>query len=315
MKRAVLLLLLLAACVAQPPVEKNVTPGKNITLDDATYGDLVSINYVLALENGTIVDTNNVELVAQYGITNYVKGPFTFILGQSGKVKGFDDSLLGMKTGEHRETIIEPSEDEIVFVINKTKVVNRFITINKKQAFPRGTFERYFKKAPIKGDIVKSPEFVFKYKVLNTTNESVITEMVLKEGESYLLTNTYWNSSVVKVAEEDVMFYQQPEENQTVDAPFGKTVINTTKSKMFLNFQPEMYKVFNKTIEVGSGFAIPQQFQVTEIRDENFVIKKYGNLADKRLKIKIDMLEITPDVKKVKQTAPYITEVQSKTEN
>ncbi len=314
MKKAFLLLILLAACVVQPTVEKNVTP-ENITSNGATYGDLVSINYVLTLENGTIVDTNNVELAAQYGITNYVKGPFAFILGQSGKVKGFDDSLLDMKTGEHRETIIEPSEDEVVFVINKTKIVNRFITINKQQAFPRGSFERYFKKAPIKGDVVKSPEFVFKYKVLNATNESVLTEMVLKEGESYVLTNTYWNSSVVKVAKEDVMFYQQPEENQTVDAPFGKTVINMTKSKMFLNFQPEIHKVFNKTIEIGSGFTIPQQFQVTEIRDEDFVIKKYGNLADKRLKIKIDMLEITPDVKKIKQTAPFITEVKSKTEN
>ncbi len=312
MKKLALLFLLLAACAVQPPVEENITLTPEP--DGATFGDLVSINYVLLLENGTVVDTNDQALAEQYGIKNYVKGPFTFVLGQSGKVKGFDDALLGMQEEEHRETVIEPSEKETTFVVNKTKSVPRFITINLKQVFPRTAFERHFNKQPVKNDIVKSAEFVFKYKVLNITNESVITEMVLKEGESYELPNTYWNSSVVKLAEDDVMFYQQPEENQTIDAPFGKATINMTKSRMFINFQPELNMIFNKSVEIGGGFVIPQQFQVTQINDQDFVIKRYGNLADKRLKIKIDLLKRVKDVKKVKQTSPYITEVVGGTE-
>jgi hypothetical protein len=311
MKKLALLFLLLAACAVQPPAE-------NITLtpapEGATFGDLVSINYVLLLENGTVVDTNDAALAEQYGIKNYVKGPFTFVLGQSGKVKGFDDVLLEMNEGEQKEGTIEPSEKEVTFLVNKTKAVNRFITINLKQVFPLTAFERSFGKKPVKNDIVKSPEFVFKYKVLNVTNESVITEMVLKEGESYVLPNTYWNSSVVRLAEEDVMFYQQPEENQTIDAPFGTAFINMTKSRMFINFQPELNKVFNKSIEIGGGFTIPQQFQVTKISDEDFVITRYGLLTDKRLKLKVELITRVKDVKKVKQTAPYITEVVGGTE-
>ncbi|MEM3153966.1 MAG: FKBP-type peptidyl-prolyl cis-trans isomerase [Candidatus Woesearchaeota archaeon] len=305
-------LILLAACAPKMPIEKNETQEK---ITGATFGDLVSINFVLSLENGTIVDTNNPELAQKYGITNYVKGPFSFILGQSGKVKGFDDALLGMKEGEHRETIIEPSEKEIILAINKTKTLNRILTINKKQGFPLKAFERHFGKPPKVNDIVKSDDFVFKYKVLNITEEGVITEMVLKEGESYVLPNTYWNSSVVRITENDAMFLQQPEENQIIEAPFGKAVINMTKSRIFLNFQPELHKVFNRSIELGGGFAIPQQFQVVEIKDDEFIIKRYGALEDKRLKIKIDLLKLTPGVKEVKQKIPYITEVQSKTEN
>lgn len=312
MKKLAFLLLLLAACAVQPPVEENITLTPEP--DGATFGDLVSINYVLLLENGTVVDTNDAALAEQYGIKNYVKGPFTFVLGQSGKVKGFDDVILSMNEGEHKEGIIEPSEKEVTFLVNKTKAVNRFITINLKQVFPRTAFERSFNKPPVKNDIVKSPDFVFKYKVLNITNESVITEMVLKEGESYILPNTYWNSSVVRLAEEDVMFYQQPEENQSIDAPFGTAFINTTKSRMFINFQPELNRIFNKSIEIGGGFVIPQQFQVTQINDEDFVIKRYGLLTDKRLKMKADLLTRVKNVKKVKQTSPYITEVVGGTE-
>src|SRR5574342_723250 len=313
MKKLAFLLLLLAACVVPPPVEENIT--LTPAPEGTTFGDLVSINYVLLLENGTVVDTNDAALAEQYGIKNYVKGPFTFVLGQSGKVKGFDDALLGMQEGEHKESTIEPSEKVITFEVNKTKAVNRFITINRKQVFPLTAFERHFGKKPVKNDVVKSADFVFKYKVLNVTNESVITDMVLKEGESYVLPNTYWNSSVVKLAEEDVMFYQQPEENQTIDAPFGTAVINMTKSRMFINFQPELNRVFNKSIEIGGGFVIPQQFQVTKINDDGFIITRYGLLTDKRLKLKADLITRVKDVKKVKQTSPYITEVVGGNEN
>lgn len=309
MKKSILFLfLLLAACVVQPPVEKNIT--LTPTPEGATFGDLISINFVLLLENGTVADTNNVALAEQYGLKNYVKGNYTFIMGQSGKVKGFDEALLGMNEGEHWEKIIEPSEREVILEVNKTKAVNRFITINKKQAFPRASYETYFKKAPVVGDKVKAPEFVFTYKVLNLTNESVITEMVLKEGEEYVLPETHWKSKVAKIAAEDAMFYQQPEENQTVDAPFGKAIINMTKSRMFFNYQPELHRIFNKTLEVGGGIAVPTQFQVIDIKDGSFTIKRYGNLADKRLKLTADLMTIVKNVKNVKKgSVPLVTNV------
>ncbi len=308
MKSAILVLLLLAACIVQPPiVEKNTTPTP--AEGGAEFGDLMSINFFLTLENGTIADTNNEEIAKQYGLRNYVKGDYTFILGESGKVKGFDEALVGMNEGEHWEKVIEPSEKEVVFEINKTKVINRFITINRKQGFPRASYQNYFKKAPIVGDIVKAPEFEFTYKVLNVTNESVITEMVLKEGEEYTLTNTYWKSKVAKIAAENALFYQKPEENQTVDAPFGKSIINMTGSRMFLNFQPELYRVFNKSVDVG-GISLPQQFQVTEIKNDSFIITRYGNLADKRLKLTADLVKRVKHVKDVRRgSIPLVTNV------
>jgi hypothetical protein len=297
-----------------PPVEKvtpeNITPG-------ASLGDMVTINFVLSLENGTVVDTNNAQLAEQYGITNFVKGPYTFILGQSGKVAGFDEALLGMREGDHRETFIEPTEQEIVLNVNKTRIMNRMITINRKQSFPLKSFETMFKKPPIKGDLVFNNELAFKYQVINVTEDKVIANIYAKEGEEYTLPNTEWKSKVALVSEEDILFYQDPKENQTLITPFGTAAINLTKSRIILNFEPELNKIFNKSIEIAGtqGFSIPQSFQVIEIHDDYFTIKRVGLLTDKRLKLVADLTSMTKDVKEVRQKRPIITEVVGGTEN
>ncbi len=308
-KLAIFFLVILAACAA-PQVQQNVT---NVTVEaGAQKGDLVTINFVLALENGTVVDTNNATLAQEYGLSNYVKGPHTFILGQSGKIKGFDEALIGIKLGEHRETTIEPSEKEVSFTINKTRMMERYASISKKQKFPTKAYENMFGKKPIAGDIAASREIEFKYKVLNVTNDTVIAEMHVKEGEKYTLPNTEWESAVVKIAEEDVMFYFIPEENQTISAPFGTATITLpNKSRMQINYQPELNKVFNKTIELGKGFSIPQEFQVTEVKDNEFTIKRYNVLAEKRLKLTAELLEITEDVKEIREKSAIKTETLS----
>ncbi len=264
-------------------------------------GDLIKINFVLSLENGTIVDTNNAELAKENGIKDYVKGPYTFILGQSGKVQGFDEALLGMKEGEHRDAIISPSEKEIVLTINKTKIIDRFIAMNKKRAFKKENFEKIFSKPAIKGDVVFSEALLFKYKVINATNETAVLEMVVKEGEKYKLPNTQWESKVAKVAEEDVLFYQMPEENQSVESSFGSAKTSLTKSRIYIKFQPELNKIFNESIELTKGFATIQQFQVVSIGENDFVIKRFGALTDKKLSLSAELLSITPEVKKIRE--------------
>ncbi|MBW2969967.1 FKBP-type peptidyl-prolyl cis-trans isomerase [Candidatus Woesearchaeota archaeon] len=297
---------------AQPSTDTNITD--TTTPTGAKFGDLVTINFILELENGTIVDANDEQLAKENNIKDYVKGPYTFILGQSGKVPGFDEALIGMSPGDHRETIIQPSEKEIILNVNKTKIIPRFITILKKQAFPAKSFQATFGKKPILNDIVFMDRFAFKYKIINISNETIITEIYAKEKEEYTLPNTEWKSIVAKIEEEDILFYQKPKENQTLDTEFGPATINLSSSRIFINFEPELYKIFNRSISIGPGFSIPQQFRIEEIKDDYFVIKRYGVLADKKLKITADMIEITPDVKEVKRDVK-VTEVVKGTEN
>jgi len=137
---------------APAPPEKNETIKPNITLaEGVSFGDLLTINYVLYFENGTVADTNNAKLAEEAGLINYVKGNFKFILGQSGKVKGFDEAITGMKENDHREVIIEPSEPVIILKVNRTRIVNRFVYIPRHQAFPQSTFTGALQIPPCNG--------------------------------------------------------------------------------------------------------------------------------------------------------------------
>jgi len=137
------------------------------------------------------------------------------------------------------------------------------------------------------------------------TEKGVLTELIVKDGEKYRLPKTEWDSKVVRFTDNDILFYQQPEENQTVSSPFGIGVISLTGSRIYINFEPELHKIFNRTVEMSPGFVIPQSFQVIQISEDNFTIKRYGLLTDKRLTFKIELLNMTKGVKEVSKVKKF----------
>jgi len=64
-------------------------------------GDLISVNYVGALTNNTIFDSN---IDPNFGHAE----PFEFILGSGLVIPGWDQGLVGMKVGEVRRLEIGP---------------------------------------------------------------------------------------------------------------------------------------------------------------------------------------------------------------
>ncbi len=291
-------------------VEGNITINETVEeidfSDKAEYGDLLAVNYVLSLENDTIVDTNNEELAKEAGLRNYVKGDFAFVLGQSGKVYGFDKAIEGMKEGEHKNTIIEPSEKELILKINKTRTINRFVNIPRNQDFSRKQFEKFFKKAPVINDVVFNSNFPWKFKVLNLTEDKVRTQVTLKEGEEVVLPNTEWKSTVASLSDKSIMLYMKPEENQTITTEFGPAIINLAKSRMYITYQPILNQIINKSVSIYGPFSVQEQFQVTEITGEYFKIERIGLLADKRLKLSVDLLSLIKGVKTIDQDKPHI---------
>lgn len=307
MKTKLLFILLALALISCTPLPSrtNITNTTNTTLDTSSLaekGDLVAINFILTLENGTIVDTNNAELAKQHGVKNYATGPYQFILGQSGKVKGFDTAIEGLKLNEHRDTIIPPSEKELIIPLNRTLLRPRFITIPRHQTFARSAYPNIFGKKPIIGDVAYNETLQFKYKIVNMTNESVLGEIIAKSGEEYNLQNTYWPSQVIQVRTKDIVFGQKPEDNQSIQTELGPAVVNIARSQIAITYLPKVGDIINKTIEVQGGYSIPQQFQVIEVNEFAWVIKRYGSLADKKLLLSVDLLELTKNVKKVKDS-------------
>jgi hypothetical protein len=296
---AAALLILLVACIGTAPA-----PQENITTEKGVQkGDLVTINFELYFDNGTLVDSNNPELIEELIGSPYVrgfaKGPYTFVLGQSGKVKGFDDVIVGMTDGQTKEQSIEPSEPEITLLVNKTQTFKREIFIPRLQSFPISSYDKVFNKRPIVGDVVQNKTLQFKYQIVNITDKYAIGKILAKEGDAYTLQSTYWPSKVLKVANEDILFFQVPTDNQTAPTPFGNATVRVHGSSYSLNYNPEMGKVYNYS-RTPDQIAISEPFIVTEIADDSFTLKRFGLLTDKKLKLNVELVSHVPDVKEVR---------------
>lgn len=64
---------------------------------EAKAGDTISVNYVGALENGTVFDASS-----KHG------GPATFQIGVGQLIKGWDEGIPGMKVGGKRKLVVPP---------------------------------------------------------------------------------------------------------------------------------------------------------------------------------------------------------------
>ncbi|MFN9629425.1 MAG: FKBP-type peptidyl-prolyl cis-trans isomerase [Cyanobacteriota bacterium] len=64
--------------------------------EEATAGRTVSVNYRGTLQNGKEFDSS------------YGRGPFSFPLGASRVIKGWDEGVAGMKVGGKRQLVIPP---------------------------------------------------------------------------------------------------------------------------------------------------------------------------------------------------------------
>lgn len=64
----------------------------------AKKGDIVEVHYIGSFENGEIFDSSE------------GKEPLKFVIGERKVIKGFEDSVEGMKVGEKKKTTIQSSE-------------------------------------------------------------------------------------------------------------------------------------------------------------------------------------------------------------
>ncbi len=259
----------------------------------AQLGDLVKINYVLRLaDDNSVADTNNPELAKQFGIKNYVKGPFTFFLGKSGKVKGFDEAIVGMEPGEKNDFVLPPSEPKTVFVLNKTQSVSSNKVIPRRQVFPLSRYSDFFNRKPVIGDVVYNQNFPWLYKVLNFSENSVLAEIFVKPGDEFVLPGTEWKSVALRVSELAVSFRQNPENGQVIQTEFGPAVINLTPGYINVIHNPKLGMQVNYSHPMGTqGFTKISLFEITEVDEKQFVIERIDNLAEETLNLEVELLE------------------------
>jgi hypothetical protein len=284
---------------ARAPAETNQTAVPEPAAGIAK-GDLVAINYALTLTNGTVVDTNNETLARQYGVDNYVKGPFRFIAGQSDKVKGFDDAILGLTLGQRAIRTIAPSEPVLEYVVNRTRSVVR------NQPYPRfmdvrlAKYEQAFRKKAVINDVAYNASMPWAFKVINVSDESARLEPIVQEGKEYQLPGLEWKSALVIKTHNDLVFRHNPVDGQTMNTEFGTATVRAGPGIVNITYPQQQGDVFTYYAPVQEAISIPYQFRVTESSDAQFTIRRINYPPQETLLLNVEVLEWEEDVKDVK---------------
>jgi len=273
--------------------EENIT--KEIPADAVHPGELVEINYELSLpdEDDKIIDTNNGELAKKLNLKTFTDGTLKLIVGKSGKVKGFDNALVGLKVGETKDIIIPPSEPRTIYSINKTKEFSRNQFVARLQVFSRATFEKLFGKNHKVNDLVSNERFPWKYKVINTSNIAFGAQAVVSENQEFTLPGLEWKSRVLQVKEKDFMVRHNPKEGQIISSSLGNARINITVGKIILNYDLVKGQLVNYSRD-AMGVRNAHLFKVTDIDDKKIVLQRDDNLAEKTLRLKVTLLNRSP---------------------
>ncbi|MBI4016546.1 MAG: FKBP-type peptidyl-prolyl cis-trans isomerase [Candidatus Aenigmarchaeota archaeon] len=281
------------------PLKKAVVPVPElpekqvIDPNAAQQGDLVSINYVLKLEDGEVVDANG-ETAKKAGLKTYIAGPFSFLLGKSGKVKGFDEAIIGMLPGAEKTVTIAPSEPVTRVVINRTQPFFRNEPISRISFFPIKKFKELFSKPPIINDVVWNPDFPYKLQVLNFSNKTVVAQAMVKEGDSIQLPAMPWRSKVLSVYDKIITIMHNPETGMFINTLFGNASVSVERSRYFVHYNASVGQLVNygAPSTASNGLVIKHAFKVTEMTNETITIVRDDNLAEKKLTLELSLVEL-----------------------
>jgi len=286
------------------PADEITAPDSDIDLADdnlTAFGDLLKINFVLKIkEDNTVVDTNDPVIADKFNITNYVKGPYSLILGNSDKLKlkSFDRALIGWKVGEKKTVEISPTEEEMFIKFNRTKSQNLYFAIPRYQRLSLKSFKELFGKEAVIGDTVSNPAFPWDFKIANLTENSAVGDPVVKINKKYKLPKESWPVEVLSIQDQVIQLKHAPDKD-VFETAFGLANVSISGSRIIIKSNPVEGTVLDYDISLGP-VSIPAKFEVVSVTESDFVIQRIDNLNDKLLVLDAEILERIPDVKFVR---------------
>ncbi len=274
-----------------------------VNLEGIQKGDLVEMNFVLYGEDGRVIDTNNKEIAEKAKLNTYSTGVYKLLVGKSGKVKGFDEALIRLEKGDKETLTIQPTEEKIEIEFERETTKSRIRTVPRKQKFSLKNFEEIFLKPPIAGDVISNRDmFPWPYKILAITNNSVLGEIIIKQGEEAQLPGTQWKSKATLISDLAIQFLQMPKQGQIIETEFGTAVIDVKTSRMKTTHNPIMGKEFFYTLPSEQIISPRYEFTVSEIKDDTFKIIRINYPQQETLKLEVEILSVMPgeEIRKVK---------------
>ncbi len=183
-------------------------------------------------------------------------GEFNFILGSGQVVDGFDSNVMGMVIGQEKSFTLAPEEAYGEIDPNQT---------------------------------VDWPLFQVTERSLNMTTEN----FNLSFGEDPVVDKTYdamiypWSIRVTSIDGDIVWLQHEPEQDQVVELPYGKTTVRTEGDTLIIYLEPVIGAQFT-SVYGPYGFPIIQS-----ANDTHMILDLNHPLAGKTLQFTVKLLEVS----------------------
>jgi FKBP-type peptidyl-prolyl cis-trans isomerase 2 len=206
------------------------------TAEAARSGDLVTTNYTVTLEDGTLVATTLKNIAGDQAVkkVSWYREPSEYapqelVAGKQEVMPGLGEALVGMKGAEMRRLILPPDKAFGMIDPQKTQLLPCSQTFPRTVRMPADEYVKRFSALPILDKEVELLPY-FKSRVVEVTERDVALEFVVADGASF---SDGFGSVVVSVTGDRITTTLKPQ----LGAPFplkeGVGIISATDGMTF----------------------------------------------------------------------------------
>ncbi len=246
---------LFLGCISEDIGDMGDTSSTTSPSIKARRGDIVYVNYIGKLTDGSVFDSSYMDVAKEAGIYDFLReyGPFEFRMGEGQVIAGFENAVYGMSVGENKTVRIPPESAYGEWVQEKVSVADRV------QSFPR---------------------------VVNLSLDQFWVEF----GEEPRMNLTQqvelyeWNKTVVALTNSTVMVRFDPWPNASAHTNFGLANVSVDEMNVYISANP----VNGSVVETDKGPA-----RIIEVTQDSISLDFNHPLAGKTLVFYIKLENVT----------------------
>jgi FKBP-type peptidyl-prolyl cis-trans isomerase 2 len=189
----------------------------------AEMGDTVLLDYVVTLEDGSVLDTTLPEVAENASILKvpYFNRerefrPTQLVLGFTPVIPGLLEALLGMREGEEKRVEIPPEKGYGSWKPDRLKAFSRKLVLPEIETFGAEDFYQRTGKLPKIGEVYTDPKIPWNLTVVDFDEDTVTVRHLPQVGRSYPIPDTSWNATVMERAGGRIRLEVQIRPNQWV---------------------------------------------------------------------------------------------------
>ncbi|MBW6462135.1 MAG: FKBP-type peptidyl-prolyl cis-trans isomerase [DPANN group archaeon] len=253
-------------------------------------GDTVSVNYIGSFTDGEVFDTSYEQVAKDNEL--YQEGrpytPLVFWVGAGQMIKGFDAAVLNMTIGETKTVTLAPEDAygaaDPARIVEMPTSIDRIITLERAFEISRDDFNQVFTEDPIVDNVVGSDSFPWNFSIKDVSDDNITIEYMLDVGDTVVLPQTIWNSTVTSKNDTTITLIQNPKNGESIQTIFGTGIITLTDDKINIGF----------AVTAGQKVSTPYgEGTIVDVTDKSVTLDLNSGMVGKTLVFEITVVNIT----------------------